>query len=222
VTRSKRCGLAPACVALLLLGAAPPDSLRNADPPASPRRAAPAGKILFSDDFGTDSLGLWQPDRAGVWSVHKGMLRGDLPNQRQVRSMISIAGSHWQDIRVDFDVCALRGVDKGVVIRASGNHGIAVDLRGPGYDDVLLHRGRHKLGKAAFVNPNRQWHHVTIEATGARYRVFVNEQLLIEEEDRQLVVPGRVSLPAYTGGVGACTVWYDNVVVTALETERER
>jgi hypothetical protein len=28
---------------------------------------------------------------------------------------------------------------------------------------------------------------------------------------------GRIALPAYTGGSGQCTVYYDNVVVTALK-----
>jgi hypothetical protein len=163
---SKGSWLAPGCFALLLIGAAPRDSLRDSEPPPSPRSAAPSGRTLFFDDFGTDSLKLWQPDRAGVWSLRNGMLRGDLPDRRQERSLISIARSHWRDVRVDLDVCATRGVDKGVVIRASGRHGVAVDLRGPGYDDVILHRGRHKIGEAAVVNPNGRWNHIRIEAVG--------------------------------------------------------
>jgi hypothetical protein len=204
--------------ALLLFGAALPDVPRDTMPPPSPRMAVPGGRVLFSDDFGTDSLGAWEFDRDGVWTVRNGMLRGDLPNQRQVRSVISIAGSHWQDIRVDFDVCALRGVDKGVAIRATRDKGMAVDLRGPGYDDVLLHRGRHKVGVAGVVNPNGQWHHIRVEALGPRYRVFVNDRLLIDREDGKRLFPGRVALAAYTGGVGMCTVYYDNVVVTALDS----
>jgi hypothetical protein len=192
--------------------------LRDAEPPPSPRRAAPTGKILFSDDFGTGALELWQPDREGVWSVRNGMLRGDLPNRRQVRSLISIADSDWQNVCVDLDVCATRGVDKGVAIRAANDQGMAVDLRGPGYDDLLLHRGRHKVGAAGVVNANGQWHHIRIEASGPRYRVFVNDRLLIDREDRKRIVPGRVGLAAYTGGVGMCTVYYDNVVVTALDS----
>jgi len=214
-------GLVPACVAFMLLGAAPSDSLRDADPPPSPRMAAPSGAILFFDDFGTDTLRLWQPDRDGVWSVRNGMLRGDLPNQRQVRSVIWIAGSHWRDVRVDFDVCALRGVDKGIAMRAEKDQGIAVDLRGPGYDDVVLHRGRHKLGTADVVNANGQWHHVRVEASGPRYRVFVNDRLLIEEDDPKRNVPGRVGFAAYTGGVGTCTVYYDNIVVSVLDSSLE-
>jgi hypothetical protein len=210
-----------ACAAFLLIGAAPPDVPRGTLPPPSPHRTEPEGRVLFSDDFTADTLAGWEFDRAGVWTVRHGVLRGDLPDLRQERSLISIAGSHWRDLRVDLDVCATRGVDKGVVIRASGNHGIAVDLRGPGYDDVLLHRGRHKLGDAAIVNPNGQWNHVRIEAAGARYRVFVNDRLLIEEKDGKQMTPGRVSLPAYTGGVGKCTVYYDNVVVTALDSTAE-
>lgn len=182
---------------------------------------ASSSHALFTDDFSADSLARWDADRPGVWSIQHGMLRGHLPDVRQERSLIAIAGSHWRDVRVDVDVCATRGVDKGVVIRASDNHGIAVDLRGPGYDDVLLHRGRHKIGNAAIVNPNGQWNHIRIEAVGPRYRVFVNDRLLIDDHDHKQVVAGRVSLPAYTGGVGKCTVYYDNIVVTALDPTAE-
>lgn len=209
------------CWALLLLGAGPPDLARDAVPPPSPHRPAPDGHVLFTDDFSSDSLHAWSFDRDGVWSIRHGMLRGELPDLHQERSLISIDGSHWRDLRVDLDICGMRGVDKGVVIRAAKNQGIAVDLRGPGYDDVLLHRGRHKLGSAPIVNPNGQWNHVRIEAAGPRYRVFVNDRLLIDDEDHGHMSAGRVSLPAYTGGVGKCTVYYDNVVVTAIDSTAE-
>jgi hypothetical protein len=153
-----------------------------------------------------------------VWSVWNGTLRGDLPDRKQERSAITVSDSGWQDIAVDLDVCATRGVDKGVVIRMDGNAGIAVDLRGPGYDDVVLHRRQHKLGGTQVVNANGEWHHIRIEAVGPRYRVYVNGKLAIEKTDEKRVTAGRVALAAYTGGVGKCTVYYDNVVVTALSS----
>lgn len=221
-TRPSAPGLLASCAALLLLAAEPSDPSRDAAPPASPPMTVPGGRMLFSDDFGADSLGRsWALDRNGVWSIRHGALRGDLPDRKQERSLITIAGSGWRDVRVDVDVCGMRGVDKGVVIRAAGNAGIAVDLRGPGYDDVVLHRGRHQLGKTTAINPNGRWHHLRIEAVGARYRVYVDDQLRIDREDGKRVVPGRIALPAYTGGVGVCTVYYDNVVVTALDSTAE-
>jgi len=204
--------------AILLLGAAPADTLRDNLPPPSPALVAPTGRVLFADDFDADTLGHWRPDQEGVWAIRHGALRGELPDRKQERSLIMIAGSDWRDVRVDLDVCGMRGVDKGVVFRASGNQGIAVDLRGPGYDDVVLYRGRYQFGKATAINPNGQWHHLRIEAIGPRYRVFINGRLVIEHEDPKRVVPGRIGLPAYTGGVGQCTVYYDNVVVTALDS----
>jgi hypothetical protein len=51
--------------------------------------------------------------------------------------------------------------------------------------------------------------------------VYVNDHLLIDREDRKHVVAGQIALPAYTGGVGKCTVYYDNVVVTALDSIAE-
>jgi hypothetical protein len=204
-------------VALAVLGATPPDPTRDAAPPPSPRMTVPDGPVLFSDAFDR-GLDLWKPDKDGVWSVRNGTLRGDLPDRKQQRSVIAVADSAWQDIAVDLDVCATRGVDKGVVIRMEGNAGIAVDLRGPGYDDVVLHRRQHKLGGAQVVNANGEWHHIRIEAVGPRYRVFVNGKLAIEKVDEKRMMPGRVALAAYTGGVGTCTVYYDNIVVTALSS----
>lgn len=202
---------------LALLGAGTPDMARLALPSPAPKSARPPGNVLFADDFSDRDFKGWAPDREDVWAVRRGMLRADLPDLKQERSLLYLAGGPWQDVAVDFDVCAMRGVDKGVVVRITGDIGIAVDLRGPGYQDVLLHRREWPLGKARVVNANGVWHHVRFEAFGPRYRVFVNGQLLIDKQDAKRVVPGRIALAAYTGGVGECTVYYDNVVVTSLE-----
>jgi hypothetical protein len=111
----------------------------------------------------------------------------------------------------------MRGVDKGVVVRVMNGSGLGVDLRGPGYQDVLLHRREWPMGKAPAINGNGVWHHLRIETEGARVRVFVNGELKIERGDPRNARPrGRIALAAYTGGVGECTVFYDNVVVTPL------
>jgi hypothetical protein len=45
--------------------------------------------------------------------------------------------------------------------------------------------------------------------------VWVNGALAIDRSDsRRARSNGRIALAAYTGGVGECTVYYDNVVVT--------
>ena len=62
------------------------------------------------------------------------------------------------------------------------------------------------------------WNHLRLELRGAAFRLFVNGELRIEREALKFIRPqGRIALPAYTGGSGQCTVYYDNVVVTALE-----
>ena len=133
------------------------------------------------------------------------------------------AGSpDWTDYAVDLDVCAMRGDDKGVAVRvAEGQSGIAVDLRGPGYQDVILNRREWPMGKARAINGNTIWHHMRIEARGQRYRVFVNDNLLIDKTDsKRSRERGGIALAAYTGGVGQCTIYYDNVVVTSLVTDK--
>jgi hypothetical protein len=201
----------------LLLCTAVYDSARDAVPPTSPKPARPTGRPLLAADFAGDLKG-WVTDREGVWSVRRGTLRADLPDRKQERSLIYAGSQEWTDYAVDLDVCMMRGVDKGVVVRVEGESGIGVDLRGPGYQDVLLHRREWPLEKARVVNANGVWHHLRVEARGHRYRVWVNGTLILDRVDNRRSRPrGRIALAAYTGGVGECTVYYDNVIVTALE-----
>ena len=203
--------------ALFVLVAASADETRTALPSAPPRFTQPTGTVLFADDF-SKGLGAWSPDREGVWTVVRGMLRADLPDQKQLRSLIYAGDTSWTDIAVDVDVCMMRGVDKGVVARVMGNTGLGVDLRGGSYQDVLVYQRELPMGRASATNANGTWNHLRLEVKGARFKVFVNGELKIDRSELRFIRPkGRIALPAYTGGVGQCTVYYDNVVVTALE-----
>lgn len=209
------------CVAvlvLLLCGGAGGDVSRDAVPPEAPRFKPPSRRVLLASDFSHDSLGTWKPDRPGVWSLRHGALRAQLADEKQLRSFIYSGSEDWTDYAVDLDVCMMRGVDKGLVVRQTGDHGIAVDLRGPGYQDLLLQYRQWPLARARIVNDNGAWHHLRIEAVGHRYRVFVDGARVLDQADRRrCCVSGGIALVAYTGGVGACTVYYDNVIVTALD-----
>ena len=203
---------------LVLLGAAY-DETRFAVPSSSPRLSRPAHGVLFADDFSGRTLDVWSPDREGVWSPWRGMLRADLPDEKQLRSLIHTGDTSWTDIAVDLDVCMMRGVDKGAVVRvrSDGGGGMGVDLRGGGYQDVVMYLNEWPMGRAPATNANGTWNHLRVEARGHRYRVFVNGELKLDRVDgRAARASGRIALPAYTGGVGKCTVYYDNVVVTAL------
>ena len=203
---------------LLAFGAGSVDPMRGALPPQAPRSPAPAGRVLFQDDFSEATLAGWVRDREEVWSVRGGMLRGDLPDRKQERSFIYAGEDAWTDYAVDVDVCALRGVDKGVAVRVEGQRSaVGVDLRGPGYQDVIMHLREWPLGKARVLNANGVWHHLRVEARGQRLRVWVNGVLAIDRAEVRRARPnGRIALAAYTGGVGECTVFYDNVVVTEV------
>jgi hypothetical protein len=73
------------------------------------------------------------------------------------------------------------------------------------------------LGRAPVHNDNGLWHHLRVESLDSRYRVLVDGKLVLERTDpRHASHQGRIALAAYTGGEGQCTVYYDNVVVTAL------
>jgi len=204
-------------VAALSLGASV-DETRYALPSSAPALAKPAAGVLFSDDFSTGTLRHWDPDRDGVWTSARGMLRADLPDQKQVRSLIHTGDTSWTDVAVDLDMCMMRGVDKGVVVRVQGEAGMGIDLRGGSYQDVVMYQREWPMGRAAATNANGQWNHLRVEARGHRYKVFVNGELKLDRVDGRSARPkGRIALPAYTGGVGKCTVYYDNVVVTKLD-----
>ena len=150
----------------------------------------------------------------------------DLPDQKQLRSIIVAGDTAWTDVAVDLDVCMMRGVDKGVVVRVMGESGTGVDLRGGSYQDVVMYQGSWPMGRATTTNANGTWNHLRVEARGSRYRVFVNGEQRLDKNDGRSESRGdphsakrfgRIALPAYTGGVGQCTVYYDNVVVTALK-----
>ncbi len=201
----------------LLLGASPPDVARDAVPQRPPKFDPPRNALL-ADDF-SDGLRKWEPDRASVWSIRSGMLRADLPDSKQERSLLYAGSEDWTNYAVDLDVLGMRGVDKGVVVRVEGSNGVGIDLRGPGYQDVVMYRRERQLGHASAENGNGAWHHLRIECRGSRIRVFVDGALKIDRQDARIADKesrGRIALAAYTGGVGECTIWYDNVVVSPL------
>ena len=66
---------------------------------------------------------------------------------------------------------------------------------------------------APAVNANGTWNHLRIEVVGPRLRVWVNGEPVLDRPENR-ASQGRIALPAYTGGLGQCTVYYDNVIVT--------
>jgi hypothetical protein len=195
------------------------DPIRDTTPPPPPKMAKPPGRVLFSDDFhGTTLDSAWKSDKPEVWTLRHGALKADMPDGRQQKSFLYTGSADWTDYAVDVDVCAIRGADKGIAVRVvEGESGMAVDLRGSSYQDVLLQRREWPLAKAEVTNANGQWHHLRVECRGRRYRVWVNDTVLIDKEDsKKARLIGGIALAAYTGGVGECTVYYDNLVVTSL------
>jgi len=204
-------------IAVFAMGASLYDPIRNSLPPPAPPLDTSFDDVLFWDNFSND-LSAWSPDQDGVWSVQGGMLRADLPDRKNVHSFLYAGDEDWTDYALDFEVLAMRGVDKGAAVRVDGDKGVGVDLRGLGYHDVLMHRGVWRLGQAEVINTNGMWHHVRIETRGQHYRVWVNEELLIDKRDgARGRTNGRIALAAYTGGFGQCTIYFDNVVVHKLD-----
>jgi hypothetical protein len=198
---------------LALVGPASAQSAIDSIPP--PPNPPESSGALMVERF--VDLHAWRPDTTGVWTVERGVLAARLPDKPQQRSLIFAGSKDWQDYAVDLDVLQWRGVDKGLVVRASGSVGIGVDLRGGELQDVMAYRREVPLGHAQAANPDRKWHHLRIEARANHYSVLVDGKLVLRCHDK---LPGarrgRIALAAYTGGKGACAVFYSNVVVTAL------
>lgn len=211
MTIRRACWAAP----ILLVFAGPTWGQSPLDEVPAPPSPHTLKAVLMAEPF--RDLGAWRPDRDGVWTVARGTLAAQLPDKPQERSLIHAGSEEWSDYAVDLDVYQLRGADKGLVVRVRGDVGIGVDLRGGEYQDVLVYRREVPLGRAPAPNPDRQWHHLRVEARGNRYSIFVDGQLVLRCHDK---LPGarrgQIALPAYTGGKGACSVFYANVVVTSL------
>ena len=200
-------------------GLAVMDAERNALPPPPPRLRIPETGVLFFDDFKRDSIGPdWTTDRDGIWSIRRGMLRADMPDKKDQRSLIRAGSLAWTDYAIDVDVCMMRGVEKGVVVRDSLGDGMAAVLRGPGHGELRMLKGRRSMGKVSVLNGNAAWYHLRVEVQGRSYRIFVDQQLALEKRDsRGSLATGQIALLAYTGRSASCTVYYDNVLVTSLE-----
>ena len=218
-THARRTALAIAsgCLVALAVAVVTADPAHDPLPQTQPHMTKPRGPVLFRDDFTDTTLSAWTRDRAGVWSVHHGLLRAELPNARQQHSFLYAGSEEWRDYAVDLDMCMIRGVDKGVAVRVQGDDGIGIDLRGPGYQDVIIQHKEWPMGKARATNANTVWQHMRVEVVGNHYRVFVNGDLALEATDKKhRRTNGRIALSAYTGGSGECLVYYDHIVVTAI------
>jgi hypothetical protein len=177
------------------------------------------GELLFRDAFNDTIAEQWTMDRPEAWQIVNGRLRATLPNEKQVRSLAYAGTDRWRDYVIDLDVCGVRGVDKGIVVRIDGeSRGVGFDLRGGRYNDIVLYRGYESWARTSVANRNGVWYHVRIEVQRNHYRAFVDGERVIDFADDSNSRPrGRFALAAYTGGVGACEILFDNVEVRALK-----
>jgi hypothetical protein len=214
------CGAALCLSTGLVLSA---DDSREVPPPPSPK-FSPHPDAVLAEDFRAPTLGdRWRADRKGVWKVRKGMLVADLPDAKQQHSALYTGDDDWTDYVVDLDVCGTRGVDKGVVVRVKESRGVGVDLRGPGYHDVKVHLNELPIARVDIQNGNVQWHHLKVEVRGPRCRVWVDATEVVHKRlPASAPLSGGIALIAYTGGVGECTVYYDNIVVTPLDVSARK
>jgi hypothetical protein len=219
MTQTRNLGRLHWSLAILLACDAGLTVVRDTPIEAAPVEAAETrSTVLFETDFQNGRPKGMAFDREDVWTVTAGKLRAELPMRRQLRSFAYVGSDTWTDYAVEVDVHGERGVDKGVAVRIENGKGVGVDLRSDGYNDVVMYRGFTQLGRAPSPNRNGKWYRLRVEVQGNHYRVYVNRALKLEYVDPNGERPaGRVALAAYTGGIGECVIWFDNLVVTTLD-----
>ena len=82
-------------------------SLRYAPPTTFPhsriRDGRDVGILVGRHCSPSHGLALWEADREGVWMVHRGMLRAELPDAKQERSFLYAGSEDWVNYALDFD-----------------------------------------------------------------------------------------------------------------------
>ena len=143
------------------------------------------------------------------------------PPRRQAAALVSHAGdSTWADYAVDLDVCGMRGVDKGVIVRVQGGAGPRHRSTRPRLQDLVVNLNELPLGGGKSHQRERRVAPRADRDPRQQCRVTIGNEVVFDKRLRFKAPPsGGIALAAYTGGIGRCTVYYDNVVVTPLAGE---
>ena len=189
--------------------------------------APAAASTVFADGFESGDLSAWtaniglvaqqQDVFAGSWAARaQGNASPAYAYEELPIATPSLTAETW------FDVVS-RSTRVGLVRleTASGSNLVTLSVNMAG---ELVERNdvTGTVSTTSIVPENGVWHHLRVEMRGPHCRVCVDG---IEIVNRRLSArapaSGGIALAAYTGGVGECTLFYDNVAVTPLDTSAD-
>lgn len=181
-------------------------------------------QTLFSDNFEVGNATFWGV-ATGIWSVQTidtSNRYGTIVSTSSTCCSETVAGdTSWTNYRYELDLLGKQGVDKNLMFRYINSltkYGIhmtgsviSLEKHIPGSSVDLI------IVPGSFIND--VVYQVKIEAIGNNIKVFVNNVLYINYTDNNSpILNGKIGLRVGTGATFPSQVWFDNVVVTQLDS----
>lgn len=181
------------------------------------------GPVLFSDNFTDNSL--------QNWTIKEGNF---VAEKSELVATSSIFGQHglistnsgWDNIRLEFDLNNLNGIDDGVGFRSTGSNFYELILRHGsgeyGTPQIALVKDQDEHSTTFFVISNFPLghnikYHIKIEAVDEHIQIWINNNLLIDVIDTGTrVKSGQIYFSYLTGAYGTINTHFDNIKVTSL------
>ncbi len=188
----------------------------------------PASAIDFMDGFEHGSLDAWRCDPCEDWSVTCDNADGTAlviqPFAPSLHSILCVDDLEWVDFRLDVDLRGLIPTDKMVRFRVDEDTGefYYVNLRSAPVNDMWLSRyvpvdgSSTVLATVPLTHDVGQWHHLSIQAEGGRFRVWFGSVMRIDATDSDPIAQGGICLGGWTGAASRCAVQWDDVEVIDL------
>ncbi len=197
------------------------------------------GDILFLDDFSDGNADGWLPvheigpNTNSSWEVVDGKYGLKVTSPSTVGN--SIAGdSNWTNIRYEFDMLALSGVDKNFIWRVVPTNESSLgyyfyQLHVSGNTIYLTKHAPSNVGPPIFYHSlpyillNNITYNWKLDLIEGNFKIYVKEAnqqdytLVFDVTDSNLpVLNGAIGFRVGTGGGGTTEVYFDNIKVTDL------
>lgn len=185
--------------------------------------------VVFRDDFSDGTLEQWQMVRGNSahWEVRDEILVGMVTSASSISELIPVErvwNSRWGNYRMSVDMMPMRGVDRNI----AWNYQDPRNWYEAHFVGNLVELYRLREGSTGFVSGHQfflspfEWHHVVIEVLEQTMRLWVDGWLVAEVTD--WFADGRagtIALKVGAGAVAPSEVWFDNVTVELLASERD-
>lgn len=185
--------------------------------------------VVFRDDFSSDSLEQWQVARGAAtqWKIQDGVLIGLVSSQSSISELIPTEtawSQRWGNYRFTVSMKPMRGVDRNL----AWNYQDPRNWYEAHFVGNLVELYRLRDGVTGYVSSHQyfltpfEWHQVQVEVVGQQMRLWIDGWLVADVHDWfDDGRAGSIALKVGTGAVAPSEVWFDNVRVELLPTERD-